>query len=225
MNSDISRVDSIRSYDFVENGTLSNRILNNLKQLAAKNGKKIFVEGVDSPIETYHYDDESVRIVKRLHDATVGEDGGEIRYYAEWVDYRRFDWWKAALEKLPIYFLDIPVDHFAIEGGFSNSEAIFSPQKVTESYHLNPQQDEDRQIACIQWVQDQVVKILDPKLAPDYRVRFLEGRFRLEPRTPEAIESRLINNASYEKAKAAVLDAIGPLKEAYERMSKKLAVS
>lgn len=218
------RIDSIRPFDSpLEHQTLSDQILNNLVRLSAKekDEKKVFVENKNTPIETYHYGNESAKIIKRLHDATVGEEGGEVRYYVEWVDYRHFQWWKNALEKLPIYFLNIPVDYFASEAGFPHPELLFSPEKVTEHYLWNPQ-NADRRIACKQWVEDQVVKILNPSLSPDYRVQFLEGYFRLIPLTPEAIESHLIDNGAYNKAKSVIGNAIKPLQETYERMNKKL---
>lgn len=221
MNLNIGKLGLSNSYDspVEELSTISNQIRSKLLMLS--NGKKVSVDGAGTPIEIYRFGNESAKIFKRLHNGTVGEQGGEMRYYAEWADFREFDWWREALKKLPIYFLEVPVCYFAHTAGYSHPELVFSPERVIEHYHLNPKGDEERQIAYVQWVRDKVSIALNPLLAPDYKVIFVEGRIRLLPLTPDAIKSRVENNETYHKAEKDILNVIDSLKADYERMSKK----
>jgi len=216
INSFVSRYNPT---EYKNNDSLSSQIKAKLSLLAANNGKNSFIENQGNPIEIYHYGNESARLIKRLQDACVGEDGGKIGYFAEYSDYNRFNWWQTVLEKLPVSFLAIPVDDLAVDAQNSDPQLYFSPKKIIQQYHLNPDHDTDKEIACIQWVQDQVINTLNPLLAPDFKVIFLEDHFRLIPLTSEAT---LSDHLFYDKAKDAVLNALEPLQKSYQVMSTKL---
>lgn len=201
------------------NESISSKIAAELIFLSAKKRKVFVVEDSGNPVETYHYGNESARLIKRLCDACVGEEGSNIRYYAERSDYNRFNWWKTILDKFPISLLEISVDHLANDGQVSHPEWYFFPKNVVEHYKLNPENDEDREIACIQWVQDQVIETLNPALSPDFKVVFLEDHFRLVPLNQEVT---LDDHTTYNRAKEVVLKAIGPLQNLYQKMSAKI---
>jgi len=153
---------------------------------------------------------------KTFKDACVAEDGGEVRYFAEYSDYKNFDWWKTALENLPISFLEIPVSDLVKDEEKVDGSLFFSPQVIVKHYGLNPNNDPDTEIAALQWVQDKVINTLNPLLAPNFKVVFHEVRFRLIPETREA---SLTDQEQYNKIKSVILSALPTLQRDYNRMS------
>lgn len=202
--------------------TIGSKIGSNLQKLALQKDKKVDVENEKKPIATYHFGIESAKIYKRLSNGTVGEDNGNITYYAEYSDLKRLDWWKTVLADLPISFLETPIDDFAKQAQISSPELVFTPEAVILHYRLNPKKDGEQQIAAKQWVVDQVIKAVSPKLAPDYKLQFFEEHFRLIPLTSNAIESRVIDNQAYENAKKVIADSVSLLQSSYQKMSEKL---
>jgi hypothetical protein len=202
--------------------TIAGQIRAKLNEFSIKKDKKAYVENENDPVATYHLGTESAKIYKRLDNGTVGEDNGTIRYYAEYSDIKRLDWWKTVLDTLQISFLETPIDDFARQAQMSSPELVFTPEAVIKHYHLNSKEDEETQIAAKQWVQDQVINILTPLLAPDYKLQFFEEHFRLIPLTHNAIESREIDNQTYENAKRAIVDSVTLLQDSYQKMSEEL---
>ena len=196
--------------------TLSDQIASRLSELARISGLRSAVENFGSQIETYRYGNESARLIKRLVDSSVGEDGGKIIYFAEKSDFTRFDWWKTVLDKLPVTFLEFPVEHVILDGTLEHPEFYFSPKVVTEHYNLNPSHNQDRDIACLQWVQDLVIDTLNPLLNPDFKVLFYEDHFRL---IPLAQRVTLEDSATCEKVKEKIIKAAEILQQAYQKMA------
>lgn len=214
------------SENFIKNynmdNTISGQIKRKLEDLSMSNGKKINIENEHAPISTYHLGTDSAKIYKRLNNGTVGEENGTIKYYAESADIKRLDWWKSVLADMPISFLETPINDFAKQAYISKPELIFSPEEVIAHYRLNPTGDDDSKIAAKQWVVDKVINTLTPLLAPDYKLQFYEGHIRLIPLTQDAMESREIDNLTYDKAKEVIANSIGLLQSSYQTMSEKL---
>ncbi|MFI0434746.1 MAG: hypothetical protein ACH350_03325 [Parachlamydiaceae bacterium] len=226
MNSNIHRLQLNSKQELITpDGSLSDQIRDKLSLLAAKSGKIFFIENQGSPIEIYHYGSQSARLIRRLHQACVGERGGVVRYYAESIERDRFEWWRQVLEGLPIFYLDLPIDDIAREMQVVNPEHYFSPQEVIRHYQFNPNNYQDLEIACQQWIQDNVIEILNPLLEPDFKVCFLEDRFRLIPLNYSLIyddRSHFIQSDLFSKCKKAISDAIVSLSINYDKMSQQL---
>ena len=55
----------------------------------------------------------AIRVNKGGMEIGVGEDNGTINFFVEYADIKRLEWWRVALENLPISYLETPLDDIA----------------------------------------------------------------------------------------------------------------
>lgn len=205
--------------------TISGRIYTRLEEISKKLGKPLQVENRGGVRELFRLGDETARLYKRLTDGTVGEDGGTLQTLAEGWEYKRFKWWKEALdlEGLPAMLLDIPVSKLAVDANITNIENYFDPAAVVEKYKLNPSKTDEKEIVMKEWVKDQIREVLNSHLEPNYEVKDFERTLRLSPKNPEAKRSRFEDNAPYLEAQAKIKGTLQELEDRYKEKAKTIA--
>lgn len=196
----------------------SGTIYEKLKGIAMKLGKELKIDGQGMIKEVFHMGDEKATLTKHLVDGHAGEEGGMIEMYVESWDYKRFPWWREALDEAQpnVVFLDTPISKFALDARIPNSENYFNPEKVVATYHLNPRKDPILEVARQGWVKEQIKEVLRPLLLPEFNIKEYDHELRLDPKSLLAIESRIQDNAAYEKAKEVMHLAVESLQKRYE---------
>lgn len=198
--------------------TTSEKIEDRLKELSVNLGKPFSIENRGSPVEIYHFGIESASLIKQLVNGTVGEEGGEMHFFAESSEVYKYEWWKIAIDKLPIKLLEISIDQLIAEYYPIDSRIYLVPKEVVKYYKLNPKGSSEEEIACIQWVKDKIFNMLSPLLAPQgFKMVYIENRLRLKPLNTQ---SSLQNDRKlYDKASLVIYNTLEQLQKIYQAMS------
>jgi len=205
--------------------TVSGKIFGKLEEIAKQAGVLCRVEGPGKMIEVIYFGDKEVYLRKHLRNATVGESGGTIELFAESMDYRKYPWWKEAIdaEGKSVAFMDTPVNVAAQEADIENYGDLFRPSLIMKRYGMTDENNPVRLIDGREITIQSMKSVIDPLVAPDYKLDYYDDLIRLVPQTPEAVESRKARNAAYERALEGLKKAAPLLEEEYKRRFEELA--
>ncbi len=198
--------------------TVSGKLFSRLQSAAEATGKSFSLEGKNKMVEKFHFGDEDAIIIKRLENATVGEQNGTLKGYIEAWEYKRRDWWREAVEAegLKMGFLDTSVGRAALDAGVTNWMEIFSPKLAVDAFGLADQQDVQKRNEREGWVRSRIMDVVGPSVLPDYELSFHDYTIRLDARSPEALKSRGEDNDTYRAMLAKVKKAAEQLTAEYE---------
>jgi hypothetical protein len=210
---------NLQSSDFETEwlNTVSGHIYSRLQTISKQLNLPLSVENKGGTRELFKIGEQTARLYKRLMDSSVGEDGGTIDTFAEGWEYKRYIWWKMALDQegMPVILLDTPVANLAQDAGVSNWENYFIPSKVVAQYTLVKDNNPDQLLVEKEWVKQIITDTLDPLLKPDFDVRYRQDCLRLYPLTEESRKSRTEDNVPYERAKTNILSVVKKLDDIY----------
>lgn len=199
--------------------TVSGRLYKCLKYKASEEGVEFSLEGKGEIVEFFYYNQEKARLVKYLIHATVNEIDGEVRTFAEGWEYKRYSWWKTAIDEegIPVDFLNVPLVWLAKDANIENWEQFFRPSKIVSSLKKNPQEMEHAKQA----VQQKIAEIVNPFLAPDFLIIEERSVLRLSPLTDRAKTSHIEDNEAYLQAEKNIKKAFPFLKIALVNLASK----
>ncbi len=198
--------------------TVSGGLFTRLESDAKAAGKTFSLEGKNKLVEKFHFGDENAIIIKRLENATVGEQNGTLGSFVEAWEYKRLKWWRDAIdaEKSPVGFLDTSIGRAAQDAGVSNWKETFNPTFAVEAFGLADQQDDQKRGERENWVRSRIMDVVGPAVLPDYELSFHDYTIRLDARSPEALKSRGEDNDTYRAMLAKVKVAAEQLAAEYE---------
>ncbi|CAN5222258.1 hypothetical protein BH09PAT2_BH09PAT2_07620 [soil metagenome] len=179
--------------------TISANIFSFLKQKAENEGMVVSIENKGDMVETIHFGDESVQILKRTNQSGDG-DFSQIETCIESHQYKRLPWWQQAIDSqknTKLVFLDPPVMWVAKDAQIEDWEAIFRPSVAVVEQGIYSGDDQTQLEQAKNLVRDTVFSVLTPVIHPDFAVQYQDGGLRCMAITPEAKESRTKDNDAY----------------------------
>ena len=214
-------VDAATKADQEWRESFSGILFERIQAIAQREGKEAEIQDKMRMVETFCVGDERAKLYHRLQGGGVGESGGTIGNLIEAYDYRKLSWWKEAFDQggLEFRFMELPLVFLAKDAGVLDPN-IFRPTAVLAKYQFDPGNDSTSHLS--DWVASEIIKVLTPKLVPDYQIRIADSALRLVPLTAEAEQARTINNTVYAKALQAIFEASGELDVLFQQKAASL---
>lgn len=200
------------------------RIYARLEAVAKLEKLPLTIEDRGSAHEFIVLGKQGAAITKHLTDSVVGSTGGTIKNYIESWQYKRYPWWREALdaEGLPAEFLDPAVGVVAREAGIEQWREIFTPRGVAKTLAQTIDVDGSEGVALQTWAFARIREVVDPLIHPDYRVIFQDDTIRLSAQSEGARKSRVEDNDAYKQAMEALKIAAPKLQAIFEARAAEL---
>jgi hypothetical protein len=199
----------------------SGLIFAKLEELGKKEHKTVSVRNKDGPYEVFVFGTEEAGLV--IHwNGGLSPDGKITHQFIECWEYKRYPWWRAAIEAADfVYgFHDVAVLHVAIDTGIKENRELFNPKTVVEKFGLSSSQDFVEKIAVRQWVTDKITELLLPYVHSDYKFEVMDNALRAIPISDGAKKSRTEDNDTYQKLVDAVKTVGLVLPEEYRKQAR-----
>lgn len=184
----------------------SGKLFNRIQEIAHREGKKAEINNKMGMTETFSVDDEKARLYHRLSGGGVFESGGRLENLIEAYDYRKLPWWREAFDQggLEYQLVELPLVYLARDAGVADPN-IFSPSIVLSKYQFEPGAESVDQMK--DWINREIIRVISPKLLPDYTVKIMDSALRIIPLTEEAREARTVDNSAFARAMQAISES------------------
>jgi hypothetical protein len=198
----------------------SGKLFMALQKAAQEQGVDFSLKNKSGIIEQFNFGGQHASFTHHLHGGAVGESSGKIKDFVESYHYKRYSWWKNALDttQAKYEFLDTPVA-FAGHDITDKWEAIFVPNTIIEKYNLVPVNDLKGRREMRDWINEKLVVLLKEKLAPHFTLQEYDNAVRMVPLTEEAKQSRTEDNDVYREALQKIKEVIPELEALYQSKS------
>lgn len=205
-----------------EQTTVSGKIFARLKAAASSQGVPLSIVNKDGMMERFKFGEEEAYLLKALEGGTAGDRDGTLIINAEGWQYKRMKWWKEAIDKagVELEYLDTPFLWVAKDAGIADYASLFSPAGIVNRFAAGEVGEEAKK-QLMNSAKTLLSGALTSQLGiPDYRVIDADGGLRAGALTAQAIESRTVDNQTYQALVNNVRDVAANLPAVYANFSK-----